>query len=66
MEKQLYDDDVISLTKIVNTSQKDDVYSNKSFIQLESSILDMASYPNLCQGTMYMFHMEHNGKHILR
>ena len=66
MEKKLYDDSVISLAKTIKSSSKVEVYTNKSFIQLEATLLEMASYPDLCKGIMYMFHMELDGKHIVR
>ena len=65
MEKKLYDDSVISLAKTIKSS-KVEVYTNKSFIQLEATLLDMASYPDLCKGIMYMFYMELDEKHIVR
>ena len=67
MEKKLYDDNVISLAKLIKSSSKDvEVYTNKSFIQLEATFPEMASYPNLCKGIMYMLHMVLDGKHIVR
>ena len=66
MEKKLYDDSIISLAKTIKSSSKVEVYTNKSFIQLEATLLEMASYPDLCKGIMYMFHMELDGKHIVR
>ena len=47
MEKKLYDDSVISLAKTIESSSKMEVFINKSFIQLEATLLDMASYANL-------------------
>ena len=55
MEKKLFDDSVISLAKTIKASPKVEVYTNKSFIQLEATLLEMASYPELCKGIMYMF-----------
>ena len=67
MEKKLYDDNIISLGKTIKSSSKNvEVYTNKSFIQLEATLLERASYPNLCKGIMYMFQMELDGKHIVR
>ena len=66
MEKKLYDNNVITLAKTIKSSSKMEVYTNKSFIQLEATLLEMASYPNQCKGIMYMFHIELDGKHIVR
>ena len=52
MKKKLYHDNIISLGETdVNTddnNKESNVYSNKSLIQLEATLLDMASTPDLC------------------
>ena len=54
MEKQLYHDNIISLGNDSNDAQENN-YSNKSVIQLESTLLKMASNTNLCNGMLYIF-----------
>ena len=67
MEKKLYNDGVISLGNTIKSSIKDKkVYTNKSLIQLEMTQLDMAAYPDLCRGIIYMFHVPLQGKNIVR
>ena len=41
MEKKLYDDNVTSLAKTIESSSKMEVFINKLFIQLEATLLDM-------------------------
>ena len=57
MEKKLYDDNIISLggNETSNEDTNKDTYSNKSLIQLEATVLNMASTPSLCQGVLYIF-----------
>ena len=70
MEKQLFDDGIISLEetydKDTHLSPETQIYSNKSLIQLEATLLEMAAYPQLCKGVMYMFHIPLQGKHVVR
>ena len=48
MEKQLYHDNIISLGNDSHDAPENN-YSNKSVIQLESTLLKMASNTNLCK-----------------
>ena len=54
MERQLYYDNIISLGTDSKDAGEND-YSNKSMIQLESTLLKMASNSNLCNGVLYIF-----------
>ena len=51
MEKQLYHDNIISLGNDSNDAPENN-YSNKTVIQLESTLLKMASNTNLCNGVL--------------
>ena len=63
MEKYLYEDKVLSLKSGDESNSTSD---NKSMIQLENTLLDMASAHKLCQGILYMFPVKVDGKYILR
>lgn len=71
MENKLYNDNIINLgnTKYtttgashIDTSQ----IANKSLIQLEATLLDMASIPDLCAGVLYLFPVKVADKVIIR
>ena len=64
MERKLYYDNIISLGDTSNDSTI--TYSNKSLIQLESTLLNMASTPSLCQGVLYIFPVKLNDVTIVR
>ena len=49
MENQLYDDKVINILDSTDKCMENNS-ENKSMIQLESTLLDMASTPDLCKG----------------
>ena len=54
MEKKLYHDNVISLTNNSNNGTEN-AYSNKSIIQLESTLFKLASNTSICNGIIYIF-----------
>ena len=64
MEKQLYHDNIISLGNDSNDAPENN-YSNKSVIQLESTLLKMASNTNLCNGVLYIFPVPWLTTHLL-
>ena len=64
MERKLYNDKIISLGDTSNDSTI--IYSNKSLIQLESTLLNMASTPGLCQGVLYIFPVKLDNVTIVR
>ena len=64
MEKKLYDDGALCLHKIAE--ETNEISENKSIIQLETTILDMASTPDLCQGVLYLFPVKVYDKYIVR
>ena len=53
MENQLYDDKVISI--LDSTDKSMEKTENKSMIQHEATLLDMASTADLCKGVLYIF-----------
>lgn len=65
MEKDLYDKNVLSLVE-EKTSDGASAYANKSLIQLEMTLLEMAAVPQLCQGIIYMFPILVQDKYIVR
>ena len=65
MEKNLYDDKVISLLESAQESDSTTT-ENKSIIQLEATLLDMASTYDLCQGVLYIFPVKVMDKYIVR
>ena len=69
MEKKLYDDNIINLGEglVDESSSKDqEVYANKSIIQLEATLLVMASVPGLCKGILNIYPVALNNMCILR
>ena len=62
MEKKLYDDKIIT----IETSGDGCHVSNKSLLQLETTLLDMCSINDLCQGVLYTFPVRLDGRYILR
>ena len=42
------------------------LHKNKSIIQLEATLLDMAATPQLCQGILYVFPISLYDKFIVR
>ena len=67
--KKIYDDSVINLHESlarVNSPGEQQIYANKNIIQLEATLLDMASVPGLCKGIMYIFPVTLGNKCILR
>ena len=69
MEKQLYDNSVISLgdTNIhLETNSQENILSNKSLIQLESTLLHMAAAPELCEGVLYIFPIKIQDNYVVR
>ena len=65
MENQLYDDKVISLLESTEKCTEHNV-ENKSMIQLEVTLLDMASTADLCKGVLYIFPVKLMDKYIVR
>lgn len=65
MENQLYDDKVISILDSTDKCMENNS-ENKSMIQLESTLLDMASTPDLCKGVLYIFPVKLGDKYIVR
>ena len=63
MEQNLYEDNVITLQ---DKTQQESPTENKSVIQLEATMLDMASTPDLCQGVLYIFPIKVLDKYIVR
>ena len=61
MEKKLYDHGVLCLHKIAE--ETNEISENKSIIQLETIILDMA---DLCQGVLYLLPVKVHDKYIFR
>ena len=57
MEKNLYNDNIISIChpKTSNQCAKMDTFSNNSLIQVESTLLTIASIPSLYQEVLHMF-----------
>lgn len=57
MERSLYNDQVIQLHGAHEYSGCDKLpnHSQKSLIQLESTLLDMAATEDLCSGVLYIF-----------
>ena len=68
MEKRLYDDGIIDLGEEPHQTNNKEVktFSNKSLIQLEATLLDIASTPELCQGASNMFPVKVGDKFIIR
>ena len=69
MEKKLYDDNIINLGECLvdeSSSKDQEVYANKSIIQLEVTLIDMTSVPGLCTGILYIFPVTLNNLCILR
>ena len=66
MEKQFYQDKVISLDDPPPTTNTTHRVSNKSLIQLESTLFHMASTPDLCEGVLYQFPIKVEDKFIVR
>ena len=68
MEKKLYDENINLGEGLVDESSSEDqeAYVNKSIIQLESMLLDMASVPGLSKGILYIFPVTLNNMHILK
>ena len=70
MEKQFYHDNIIiiddkqSISSISSTLQNG--VSNKSLIQLGSTLFHMASTPDLCEGVLYLFSIKIQDKFIIR
>ena len=65
MEKNLYDDKIITLADLTQESDLS-IPDNKSIIQLEASLLDMASTSELCQGVFYAFPVKLMDKYIIK
>ena len=65
MEKNLYDDKIITLADLTQESDLS-IPDNKSIIQLEATLLDMASTSELCQGVFYAFPVKVMDKYIIR
>ena len=61
MEKKIYDDKIITLPE-----PKMSTPGNKSLIQLEATLLDMASTRDLCQGVLYICPIKVMDKYIVR
>ena len=70
MEKQFYQDNIITLDDTPSTSSTSSSLpnrvSNKSLIQLESTLFHMASTPDLCEGVLYLFPIQIQNKFIIR
>ena len=67
MEQKCYNDKVIALgNNFANKPNGLEKSSNKSLIQLEATLLEMAATPQLCQGVLYMFPINLDGKYIVR
>ena len=65
MEKILYDKIIVTLSESANES-KMSTPGNKSLIQLEATLLDMASTADLCQGVLYICPIKVMDKYIVR
>ena len=65
MEKALYDDKIITVPDLTEKSLQK-TPENKSMIQLENTLLDMASTTDLCQGILYIFPVKVINKYIVR
>ena len=66
MESNLYENgDNIPEMSTSSTQAETPTYANKSLLQLESTLLELSSHPQLCQGIMYMFPVSVQGKHIV-
>ena len=65
MEKALYGDKIIIVPDLTEKSQQK-TPENKSMIQLENTLLDMASTTDLCQGILYIFPVKVINKYIVR
>ena len=66
MEKKLFEDRVITLEDTDEFNSSSEKLSNKSLIQIEATLLDMASTPELCQGLLYLFPVCVHNKYIVR
>ena len=67
MEQNLYNDGVICLSGTFGTSTTESpAFANKSLIQLEATLLELAATPELCKGVMYVFPIAVQGKYIVR
>ena len=70
MEKQFYQDNIITLDNTHPTSSTSSTLanrvSNKSLIQLESTLFHMASTPDLCEDVLYLFPIQIQNKFIIR
>ena len=70
MEKQFYQDNIITLDDTPSTSSTSSSLpnrvSNKSLIQLESTLFHMASTLDLCEGVLYLFPIQIQNKFIIR
>ena len=67
MEKKLYDNNIINLGEghvDESSSEDQETYANKSIIQLEATLLDMALVPGLCKGITYIFPVTLNNVYI--
>ena len=67
MEQKLYDYKVITLgTSTANKLEDLEDYSNKSLMQLQATLLEMAAAAELCQGVFYIYPINVDGKNIVR
>ena len=65
MEKILYDDKIVTLPEPANEPQMS-TSGNKSLIQLEATLLDMASTGDLCQGVLLICPIKVMDTYIVR
>ena len=68
LEDNLYDHGVICIpdSSAATSCTQSDTYANKSLIQLEATLLELAASPQLCQGVVYMFPVPVQDKYIIR
>ena len=68
MENNTYDHGVIYIPdgSAATSCTQSDTYANKSLIQLEATLLELAASPQLCQGVVYMFPVPVQDKYIIR
>ena len=65
MEGNLYDDKIIPLHESEQKASPSNL-ENKSLIQLEATLLNMASTENLCKGVPYIFPVKVMDIYIVR
>ena len=65
MEENLCDDKIIPLDESAQEASASNP-ENKSLIQLEATLLDMASTENVCKGVLYIFPVKVMDKYIVK